>query len=93
MLDRPGYAQSWEWKRNWYERNGFHEGVNLFTTSEVNGLNTDDVRGVADLVRLRSDERGNSILLSALLERLTAKRVETYVVPLRNRREYPFGHH
>ncbi len=43
MLDRPGYAEGWDWKRAWYARNGFELGKNLFTTSEIGGL---DMRGV-----------------------------------------------
>jgi hypothetical protein len=43
MLDHPGYAEGWDWKRTWYARNGFEVGKNLFTTSEIGGL---DMRGV-----------------------------------------------
>jgi hypothetical protein len=37
MLDRPDYRRSWERKLAWYEANGWVEGVNLFTTAEVDG--------------------------------------------------------
>jgi len=43
MLDRPDYAAGWDWKRAWYARNGFELDRNLFTTSEIGGL---DMRGV-----------------------------------------------
>jgi hypothetical protein len=43
MLDRPDYAAGWDWKRGWYARNGYEVGKNLFTTSEIGGL---DMRGV-----------------------------------------------
>lgn len=44
MMDRPDYAAGWDWKRAWYARNGYELGKNLFTTSEIGGL---DMRGVA----------------------------------------------
>jgi len=34
MLDRESYRRSWEWKKTWYESNGFVEGKNLFTSTE-----------------------------------------------------------
>lgn len=43
MLDRQDYAAGWDWKRAWYERNGFQLGVRLFTTTEIGGL---DMRGI-----------------------------------------------
>ncbi len=51
MLDRPDYVRSWEWKKKWYEENGFQEGKNLFTTTESNGLDMKDIEGIADRVR------------------------------------------
>jgi hypothetical protein len=48
MLDRPGYAEGWDWKRAWYARNGYEVGKNLFTTSEISGL---DMRGVEATAR------------------------------------------
>jgi hypothetical protein len=44
MLGRPDYAAGWDWKRAWYARNGYELSRNLFTTSELGGL---DMRGVA----------------------------------------------
>jgi ATP-dependent exoDNAse (exonuclease V) alpha subunit len=51
MLDRDDYRKSWEWKKAWYEMNGFVEGRNLFTSSEVNGLQMPEIERVAALVR------------------------------------------
>ena len=51
MLDRPEYARGWVWKRAWYGRNGYEEGKNLFTTSEVGGLDMRKVESTADAVR------------------------------------------
>jgi hypothetical protein len=34
-MDRADYREGWEWKRQWYGQNGFIEGRNLFTTTEV----------------------------------------------------------
>ena len=41
MLDRPDYKRGWDWKRNWYERNGFVEGETLFTSTESAGQGLD----------------------------------------------------
>lgn len=38
MLDRDDYLRSWETKRDWYARNGFTVGQNLFISSETNGI-------------------------------------------------------
>jgi len=51
MMDREDYRRGWEWKREWYERNGFIEGVNLFATDEVGGLDTSKIAAVADAIR------------------------------------------
>ncbi|MBN2330840.1 MAG: AAA family ATPase [Candidatus Aenigmarchaeota archaeon] len=34
MLDCEDYRRGWEWKKNWYERNGFVLGETLFVTQE-----------------------------------------------------------
>ena len=34
MLDRADYRQGWEWKKHWYDRNGYKLGENLFTSQE-----------------------------------------------------------
>ena len=54
MLDRPDYAGGWDWKRAWYARNGYEVGKNLFTTSEIGGL---DMRGV-EATQSRSGRAG-----------------------------------
>ena len=41
MLSRPDYRRGWEWKRAWYEQNGFAEGKTLFTSSEESGKGLD----------------------------------------------------
>ena len=51
MLDRPDYAAGWDWKRAWYARNGFELGTNLFTTSEIGGLDMRGVEATAEAVR------------------------------------------
>jgi hypothetical protein len=51
MLDRPEYAAGWAWKRAWYARNGYEEGKNLFTTSEVGGLDMRSVEAAANAVK------------------------------------------
>ena len=48
MLDRADYRRSWEWKKAWYEGNGFLEGENLFTTTEGPGL---DMKAVEETAR------------------------------------------
>lgn len=55
MLDRPEYAEGWAWKRAWYARNGYEEGKNLFTTSEIGGLDMRDVERAAEAVRAALD--------------------------------------
>jgi ATP-dependent exoDNAse (exonuclease V) alpha subunit len=51
MLDRPDYRRSWEWKKAWYEANGFHEGATLFTTTEGEGLDATVIANVAAKVK------------------------------------------
>ena len=51
MLDRADYRRGWEWKKKWYQENGFAEGKNLFTTSEVSGLKMPEVAAIAAKVR------------------------------------------
>ena len=43
MLDRPDYKRGWDWKRRWYERNGFVKGETLFTSCEHVGQGLDSV--------------------------------------------------
>jgi hypothetical protein len=41
MLDRPDYKRGWEWKRHWYECNGYVESKTLFTSTERMGEGLD----------------------------------------------------
>jgi len=50
MLNRADYRKGWEWKQGWYKRNGFVEGVNLFTTSEEKGLDMTPVMETANVI-------------------------------------------
>ncbi len=49
MLNKESYRQSWEWKLEWYEKNGFVLGENLFTTKDdpSGGLDQDQLTKVA----------------------------------------------
>ena len=49
MLDKESYRQSWEWKLNWYDQNGYRPGENLFTTQddESGGLDQTEITRVA----------------------------------------------
>ncbi len=55
MLDRPDYKRGWDWKRHWYERNGFVEGKTLFTSTEGGGqgLDSTELRATALAVKGR----------------------------------------
>ena len=50
MLNRADYRKGWEWKQDWYKKNGYVEGVNLFTTSEEKGLDMTPVMEIAKKV-------------------------------------------
>ncbi len=50
MLDRDDYKRGWEWKREWYEKNGYVVGKNLFITKEGPGLDMAQVAQVAKTV-------------------------------------------
>lgn len=49
MMDRPDYKRGWDWKRHWYERNGYVEGKALFTSIEKagSGLNSAELKCTA----------------------------------------------
>lgn len=49
MLNKDDYRRGWEWKRWWYERNGFLLDKILFTTQEdeVGGLDSATLRKIA----------------------------------------------
>lgn len=46
-MSREDYRKGWEWKKSWYEANGFGVGRTLFTSQ-------DDDRGGLDSANLRS---------------------------------------
>ncbi|WP_437991311.1 AAA family ATPase [Sorangium sp. So ce145] len=50
MLDREDYRRGWDWKRNFYERNGFVLGKTLFTSQEGE-------RGALDTLALKEIAR------------------------------------
>lgn len=53
LLHLPDYARGWDEKRRWYEKNGFIEGQNLFTTrdDERGGLDSQSVQEVAQRIQ------------------------------------------
>lgn len=53
MLFRDDYRKSWEWKKDWYAKNGFIEGENLFTTQDDDngGLDSTKVTSVAEIIK------------------------------------------
>lgn len=53
MLSRPDYKRGWDWKREWYTRNGFVEGKTLFISTEdaQNGLDSARLRETADTIK------------------------------------------
>jgi UvrD-like helicase C-terminal domain len=53
MLRRQDYRAGWEWKKKWYEDNGFVQGKNLFTTQddERGGLDSKAVKLLAGKIR------------------------------------------
>lgn len=55
MLDRDDYKEGWDKKRAWYAVNGYHEGVNLFTSTEGPGLDMSHVEAVAQKVKAALD--------------------------------------
>lgn len=56
MLDVTVYAQNWNRKKQWYTANGYVEGVNLFTTTEVGGLRSEDISSTVEKVRAAVEE-------------------------------------
>lgn len=53
MLSDEQYRAGWEWKRGWYERNGFLPEETLFTTEEPEqgGLDSVKLKAVADKIK------------------------------------------
>lgn len=56
MMVREDYRKGWEWKKAWYEANGFGVGRSLFTSQ-------DDERGGLDSACLRSTVNAIKALL------------------------------
>jgi hypothetical protein len=55
MLSDHDYSDRWQAKKEWYEANGFREGMNLFVTQddEGTGLDSREIRSLAELIRDR----------------------------------------
>ena len=53
MLSRPDYRRGWEWKLEWYKKNGFIEGKTLFTSTEdhENGLDSARLKETAHAIK------------------------------------------
>lgn len=53
MLSRPDYRRGWEWKREWYKKNGYIDGMTLFTSSEdnENGLDSALLKLTANAIK------------------------------------------
>jgi hypothetical protein len=53
MLNRDDYRRGWEWKRAWYDDNGFKLGENLFTTQDDDhgGLDSGPIEQTAECIR------------------------------------------
>jgi len=53
MLSRPDYRRGWDWKRTWYQTNGFVEGKTLFASTEddKHGLDSSKLRVTADEIK------------------------------------------
>lgn len=49
MLHRADYREGWEWKKEWYRKNGYIEGENLFTSrdDERGGLDSGPLEEIA----------------------------------------------
>jgi hypothetical protein len=54
MLSKPEYEKGWRFRREWYAKNGWVLGENLFTTEddERGGLDSKDVQEVADRIKM-----------------------------------------
>lgn len=52
-LSRPDYKRGWDWKREWYARNGFVESKTLFVSTEdaQQGLDSALLRETADTIK------------------------------------------
>ncbi|MFK0333838.1 AAA family ATPase [Rhizobium sp. NPDC090275] len=57
MMGREDYRKGWEWKKAWYEANGFVLGRSLFTSKddERGGLDSSSLRSNVDLIKALLD--------------------------------------
>jgi len=53
MMDREDYRLGWEWKRKWYEKNGFVMGKTLFTSQESPEAGLDSIALKATAVKVK----------------------------------------
>ena len=55
MMSRDDYRRGWEWKREWYRRNGFVAEETLFTSTEDErgGLDSEALRSVVEEIKQR----------------------------------------
>ena len=53
LLWRDDYRRAWDWKKNWYSKNGYVEGKNLFTTAddEKGGLDSNIIKQTAEKIK------------------------------------------
>jgi len=53
MMGHARYRRGWEWKREWYERNGYVAGQSLFTSEETPGTGLDSAALRATALRIK----------------------------------------
>lgn len=55
MMDDPDYVRGWNWKLEWYRKNGFSLGETLFTTEEQKGkgLDMEALKAVAAAIKVK----------------------------------------
>lgn len=53
LLHLEDYRRGWEWKRQWYEQNGFELGKTLFISrdDERGGLDSGELRNTAEIIK------------------------------------------
>jgi hypothetical protein len=53
MLGREDYRRAWQWKKDWYKKNGFKVNENLFATEddERGGLDCAVVTKTAEMIK------------------------------------------
>ena len=53
MMHDDEYVRGWKWKLEWYQKNGYELGKNLFTSEERKGegLKMDVLRGIAAKIK------------------------------------------